>query len=269
MSFTDFENILEMQGWAKLILIILIISNFIIIFGLKFQINIITKIKSMFDIKDIKKDISSTKPALLIITHPEDELTYWSPTIKTLINYNIKLKILCLSTNDNNCEKIFEEIDNNKKFEEISKILKLEDNKLVHIPSYEPENISKEIKNFLDNNEDIGTILTFDENGAGNIEHVNCYFGLELFLKNNREEIKKKGIKIFLLDSFNTIFKYSFIIPFIFFYFKEFGFVITTCFDYNKWMKMHNNLCIGFLKKITIFLNCYTYFNSFTKVELK
>jgi N-acetylglucosaminylphosphatidylinositol deacetylase len=271
MSFTDFENILEMQGWAKSILLILIITNFIIIFGLKFQINIITKIKSMFDIKEIKKDISSTKTVLLIIAHPEDELSYWSPTIRTLINYNIKLKILCLSLKNNKrCQKIFKDEENSKNFKEISKILKLEDNKLNTISSYEPDVISNEIKKFLDDNNDIGTILSFDENGAGNAEHANCYEGLELFLKNNREEIKKKEIKIFLLDSFNIFFKYTFIIPFIFFFFKEFGFIINHCFDYNKWMKIHhNNLNIGFLKKIAIFLNCYSYFNSFTKVELK
>ena len=38
-------------------------------------------------------------------------------------------------------------------------------------------------------------------------EHSYCYSGLELFLKNNREEIKKKEIKIFLLDSFNIALK--------------------------------------------------------------
>ena len=60
MSILDFESILEMQGWTKLILLFLICTNFIIIFCLKYQINIITKIKSMFYIKDIKKDLSST-----------------------------------------------------------------------------------------------------------------------------------------------------------------------------------------------------------------
>ena len=132
MSFSELDSILEIQGWAKMVLLILIISNFIIIFGLKFQINIITKIKSMFDLKDIKKDISNTKSVLLIITHPEDELSYWSPTIRTLINYNIKLKILFLSLiNNNNCEQIFQDKDDNKNFDDLSKILKLEDNKIV------------------------------------------------------------------------------------------------------------------------------------------
>ena len=260
-----------MQGWAKIILLILIITNFIIIFGLKYQINVINKIKVMFNIKDIKKDICSTKTVLLIISHPEDTISYWSPTIKTLIDFNIKFKILCLSLiNNNYCEKIFKEDDNNKNFEEISKILKLEDNKIINISSYEPEIIAKQIKNYLDNNADIGTILTFDENGIGINDHSNCYLGLELFLKNNREEIKKKEIHIFLLDSFNIILKYSLIIPMFFFYFKEFGFIIKNCFVYKKWLEIYKeNLNIGFLKKIKIYFNSYSYFNSFTKVELK
>ena len=269
MFFNDFESILEIQGWTKLILLILIISNFIIIFSLKFQINIITKIKSMFNVKDIKKDLSTTKKVLLIIAHPEDELIYWGPTIKTLINYEIKIKILCLSLINNNCEKILKDNDNSKNFEDISKTLKLEDNKIINLPSLEPEIISNEIKKFLDENIDIGTILSFDDIGVGNNEHLNCYLGLELFLKNNREEIKKKEIKIFLLDSFNDILKYSLLIPMIFFYFKEFGFNIISWFQFNKWIKIHKNLEIGFLKKIKLFFNCYSYFNSFTKVELK
>ena len=258
-----------MQGWTKLILLILILSNFIIIFGLKFQINVITKIKSMFDIKEMKKDLSSLKSVLLIISHPEDILIFWSPTVKTLINYNIKLKILCTSLENNNCEKIFQDNDNNKNFDEISKILKLEDNKINTLSSSEPEIISKEIKKFLDDNNDIGTILSFDDNGIGHNEHSNCYLGLELFLKNNREEIKKKEIKIFLMDSFNNFLKYSLLIPMVFFFCKEFGFIIKNYFDYQKWIKNHKNLKLGVLKKLKIFFNCYSYFNSFTKVELK
>lgn len=271
MSSLELESIMEMQGWAKLVLLILIISNFIIIFGLKHQINVIQKIKLMFNIKDIKNDISSTKTVLLIITHPEDTISYWSPTIKTLIDFNIKLKILCISLNNNNyCQKIFKENDKNKNFEDISKLLKLEDNKIINISSFAPEVIAKEIKNFLDNNDEIGTILSFDENGIGINDHSNCYLGLEFFLKNNREDVKKKEIQIFLLDTFNIILKYSLIIPMFFFYFKEFGFIIKNCFVYKKWLEIYKeNLNIGFLKKIKIYFNSYSYFNSFTKVELK
>ena len=270
MDFSDLESIMEMQSWAKLILFILIISNFIIIFGLKYQINIIQKIKSMFNLKDIKKDISSVKTVLLIISHPEDSIIYFSPTIKTLLEQNIKLKILCISKNkDNNCNYIFKTGEKVKNFEEMSKNMKLEDNKLIILEEYNSKNISMEIKKYLEEDNDIGTIIIFDENGIGINEHSECYLGLEQFLKNNREDIKKREINIFLLDSFNVLFKFTFIIPFIFFYFKEFGYIINNCLSYNRWLKTHKNIEISFLRKIKTFLNCYSYLNSFTKVELK
>jgi hypothetical protein len=269
MELSDFESIIEMQSWAKIILFILIISNFIIIFFLKYQINVIQKIKSMFNLKDIKKDISSVKSVLLILSHPEDLYLYFSPTIKTLIGQNIKLKILCLSQSNNNCDNLFKEKENVKNFEEASKYLKLEDNKIIILNEYKKDNISMEIKKFLEENNDIETIISFDENGLGIKEHSECYLGLELFLKNNREKVKEKKINIFLLDTFNILSKYSFIIPFIFFYFKEFGYAINNCFEYNRWLKINKNIEVNFLKKIKMFINSYSYFNSFTKVELK
>ena len=272
MDYSNLENIMEMQSFAKIILFILIISNFIIIFGLKFQINVIQKIKSMFNLKDIKKDISSVKTVLLIISHPEDLILFFGPTLKTLIEQNIKLKILCLSPNndDNNvCNCLFKNGEKVKIFEEISKNLKLEDNKIIILDEYKSSNISNEIKKFLDENNDIGTIITFDDNGTGINQHLECYSGCEEFLKMNREEVKKKEINIFLLDSFNSFFKYTILIPFIFFYFKEFGYIINNCFSLNRWLKLQKNIKINFLKKIKIFICCYSYFNSFTKVELK
>jgi hypothetical protein len=272
MEFSDLDNIMEMQSLAKIILFILIISNFIIIFGLKYQINVIQKIKLMFNLKDIKKDISSVKAVLLIISHPEDSILYFSPTIKNLLEQNIKLKILCLSKNNdenNACNCLFKNGEKIKNFEEMSKNLKLEDNKIVILDEYKSSNISNEIKKFLDENNDIGTIITFDDNGTGINEHLECYSGCEEFLKNNREEVKKREINIFLLDSFNSLIKYTFLIPFIFFYFKEFGYIINNCFALNRWLKIQKNIEVTFLKKIKIFICCFSYFNSFTKVELK
>ena len=259
MSFLSLDNIEEIQGIAKLILLIIIISNFIIIFGLKFQINVINKIKSMFDIKNIKTDISLINPVLIIITSIQDELSYWGPTIKTLIANNIKLNILCLAHESN---------DNEDAFGVLTKIIKSENSKFVKIANYTEENISQEIKKYLDENKNIGTILTFDEN-SNNKEHINCYLGLEHFVKNNRQDIKDRGIKIFLLDSFGCLMKYSFIIPFIFFYFKEHGYIISNCFSLNKWLKFHDNIKLSCSKRIFYYLNPYSYFNSFTKVELK
>ena len=272
MELASLESVMEIQGLAKIILLILIISNFIIIFGLKYQINIIQKIKAMFNLKDIKKDISSVKKVLLILSHPEDSILFFAPTIKTLLEQKIKVKILCLTqkiNNDNKCSFLFNNLDKKQNFEEISKNLKLEDNKIIILDDYNLNNISNEIKNFCDQNNDIGTIITFDDNGTGINEHLECYSGCEEFLKNNREEVKKREINIFLLDSFNSLFKYTFFIPFIFFYLKEFGYIINNCFALNRWLKTQKNIEVTFLKKIKIFMCCFSYFNSFTKVELK
>jgi N-acetylglucosaminylphosphatidylinositol deacetylase len=273
MSFFDLENILEMQGWTKLILLILIISNFLIIFCLKFQINIITKIKSMFDIKDIKKDLSSTNTALLIIPHPEDELLYWSPTIKTLINYNIKLKILCLS--NGNYDKIGH--IRTEEFKQVSKYLKLEDNELIDDPDlqdnitkfWDEKVVSQKISDFLKKNNDIETILTFDEYGiTKHPNHISCYNGLVYYLKNNREEIKNKGINIFLLDSFNPILQYTCFIPFLAYYFREFGYCTYNFFTSYKVMKIYDSQ-FNWRRKLHVVFSSYSYCNSFIKVELK
>ena len=55
------------------------------------------KVKTMFEVNDIKGELSSIGSVLLIIAHPDDEIMFWTPTIKTLISFNISMKILCLS----------------------------------------------------------------------------------------------------------------------------------------------------------------------------
>ena len=44
-------------------------------------------------------------------------------------------------------------------------LVKIEDNKIIILDDYNLNNISNEIKNFCDQNNDIGTIITFDDNG--------------------------------------------------------------------------------------------------------
>lgn len=266
MAFTDLENIIEMQAIAKLCLIILIISNFIIIFGLKLQIKIAEKFKSMFGLKNLKEDIQKIKTVCLIISHPEDELSYFSPTIKTLIDKSINIKILCLSKK--NCPKKNFEYENSQKFDEISKILKMEHNKIIEIEKFEKNIIAKEIENFLKENEDIETIISFDENEPCSKEHVICYEGLEYYIKNHKDEIKNKGISFFLLDSFGFLSRIFLIFPFICFYFKENGYMISNYLVFNKWTKLHN-VQMNFWNKIKRIFNGYSYFNSFTKVELQ
>lgn len=265
MGLADLESIIEMQGIAKICLFILIISNFIIIFGLKFQIKIAEKFKSMFKLKSLKEDISKIKSILLIISHPEDELFFFSPTIKSFLDKSIKFNILCLS--NKNCSTQIKYDKKENKFSEISKILKMENNEIIELNNFDKNNISKEIEKYMKKNENIETIISFDEYSDNN-EHVKCYEGLELYIKEHKEEIRNKGINIFLLDYFGFFSRIFLIIPFICFYFKENGYNISNYITFNKWIKLHN-VKMSFINNIKCLFNCYSYFNSFTKVELK
>lgn len=277
------EAIIETQNWIKLILIFMIFTNFIIIIGLRFQIKIANKIKSMFDIKNLKQEDLTKKSALLIVSHPEDILLFFSPTIRTIINKKMKLKILCFSSNK--CESGFinETKNEEEEFERISKNLRLEENKLIKINFEENDNnkniekIEKEIEKYLEendkkNNNDnnkIDVILNCDDFGCdNNIEHCLCYYGFEKYLKNHREEIKKKGTKIYLLDSFSCLSQFFLVIPFFSFYFKESGFVISNFVALNRMLNVLK-IKMSFGKKIKFFLRGYSYLNSYTKVELK
>ena len=267
-----FEQIFEMNIFRYYFLI-LIISNFIIIIFLHFKLEIEKKTKSMFNISNIKKELNKTKSILLIIAHPDDEILYWTPTIKELKSLNLKLKILCLSNgnNKNNGEKRTEE------FKKVSKYLKLEDNEIINDIElqnskkkyWDEKIVSEKISFFLNENKDIETILTFDEDGIINHpNHISCYNGLVYYIKNHRDDIKDKGINIYLLDSFNYLFQYTHFIPFIVFYFREFGFFSYHFFTSYKIMKMYKSQ-FNWKRKLHVIFSAYSYYNSYIKVEIE
>ena len=196
--FVQFLNeIFQTQNIFRYFFLFIILSNFLIIISLRFEINQGTKLKQMFNIESIKNDISKIKSVLIIIAHPDDEIMFFTPTIKYLIKIGIKIKILCLS--NGNYDKIGE--IRTEEFKNVSKYLKLEDNELINIPELQDDIkkfwnekiVSDKISDFLIRNNDIETILTFDENGVSkHPNHISCYNGLVYYIKNNREDFKKK-----------------------------------------------------------------------------
>ena len=268
-----YEHLFQMQSFFRYFITLLIISNFLVILFLHFKLRLDSKLKSMFNISNIKKEIKNIKTVLLIIAHPNDEIMYFTPTIKKLINLGITLKILCLSNGNN------EKIDDirTEEFKKVSKILKLEDNSILNIPELKDdinqfwnENIvSEKIDDFLKKNNDIQTILTFNEDGVTkHPNHISCFNGLVHFIKKNREKNKKKQINFFLLDSFNPVFKYTFFFPFITFFFREFGFFNYNFFTSYKFMSIYNSQ-FNWKRKLYVFFSGYSFFNSYEKIELQ
>lgn len=268
-----FETLLSMQNGIKYFLGFIIFSNFILIFALRFQIRLGNKIKSMFNIKSIQEDAKKIKSVMLLIAHPDDEIMFWSPTLKKLTSLGVKVKVLCISNGN------YDGIGHirTEEFKSIAKNLHMEDNVILNIKElqdditkkWEPKIVSEQITNFIKSNDDIDTILTFDENGVTkHPNHISCFDGLVHYIKENREKLKEKGTNIFLLDSFNPLLQYTFFVPFWTFFFKENGFFSWNFLFSYKFMKIYQSQ-FNFMRKLHVILSSYSYCNSYTKIQLQ
>ena len=229
------------------------------------------KMNSMLDVKNIKEEISSIGSVLLIIAHPDDEIMFWTPTIKTLISNNVTMKILCLS--NGNYDGLGELRE--KEFDDVSIELNLPDNVILNIPElqdnikqkWEPSIVSQQIEEFLKDNQDVKTILTFDGNGVTkHPNHISCYNGLSYYLKIHNDECKRKGIKVFTLDSFNFVLQYSGLMPFLSAIFKKYSYISITFFSSYRLMSLYKTQ-FNLLRKAHVLFSCYSYFNSYNKIE--
>ena len=228
------------------------------------------KLRAMFEVNDIKKELSSIGSVLLIIAHPDDEIMFWTPTIKSLIANNIPMKILCLS--NGNYDGLGELRE--KEFDNVSRALNFPDNQILNIPElqdnikqkWEPKIVSEQIEEFLKYNQDIKIILTFDENGVTkHPNHISCYNGLQYYLKKHLNECKNKGIKIYTLISFNFFLQYTFFAPFLTALFKTYSFFSMHFFTSYKWMRLYETQ-FNLLRKAHVILSGYSYFNSYNKI---
>ena len=255
-----------MAGWNP---------NYTSIFIILFLAIIIPKIqhykfKQMFEITEEKNNLSNIGSVLLLIAHPDDEIMFWTPTIKYLLSKNIELKILCLSNGNYNGLGDLREIE----FDNVSRELNLSNNVILNIPELQdditkkwPEDIvAEQIDDFLKKNEDVKTIITFDENGVTkHPNHISCYNGLMFYLNKNKHECKHKNIKVYTLKSFNFISQYTWIIPMLTNFFSKYAFNTYTFFGSYKLMRLYETQ-FNLLRKAHTILSSYSYFNSFNKV---
>lgn len=246
--------------------------SFVLFFSIYLSISEKNKLKSMFSISDTK-DISSSGSVLLIIAHPDDEIMFWTPTIKYLMSYNLTIKILCLS--NGNYYGIGEIRE--KEFYNVAKELKMEESQILNIPElqdninikWDPNVVSKQIQDFLALNKDVKIILTFDNNGVTkHPNHISCNEGLKNYVNNNKEELIKNGIQIYFLDSFNFALQYTFIFPFLNYLFKRNGYMTMYFYYSYKWMKIYKSQ-FNLLRKVHTIMSGYSFFNSYTKYEIK
>ena len=255
-----------MADWYQngLLVFIILIIAIIIPYLQKYKLN------QMFNTTGLSNNLSSIGSVLLLIAHPDDEIMFWTPTIKLFLSNNITLKILCLSNgNYNGLGELREE-----EFDNVSSELNLYDNKILNIPElqdninmeWEPSIVAEQINDYLRRNNDIKTIITFDKNGVTkHPNHISCYKGLMFYLNQNRDECLDKDIKVFTLDSFNFFLQYTWIIPMLTNFFKRYAFISNNFFSSYKLMRLYKTQ-FNLLRKAHTIFSSYSYFNSYNKV---
>ena len=227
------------------------------------------KLKSMLEANDLKKDLPSIGSVLLVIAHPDDEIMFWTPTIKTLLGKKIPLKILCLSNgNYYGLGEIRE-----REFDDVSRELNLPDNRILNIPElqdnqkqkWDPSIVSEQIEDYIKNNPDVRTILTFDGNGVTqHPNHISCFEGVIYYLKHHLDECKKNNIKVYTLDSFNFFLQYTSLFPLLYSIFKKHGFYSMTFWSSFQYMRYYKSQ-FTLLRKLHCLLSGYSNYNSYTK----
>ena len=179
-----------------------------------------SKFNGMFSITNIDSDLPSVGSVLLLIAHPDDEIMFWTPTMKYLLSKKIQLKILCLSNGNYNGLGDLREVE----FDNVSRELNLFNNVILNVPElqdditkkWDSSKVAEMIDEFMRKNNDIKTIITFDGNGVTkHPNHISCFDGLMYYLNKYSDECKNKNIQVFILESFNFVLQYTWIIPMI------------------------------------------------------
>jgi LmbE family N-acetylglucosaminyl deacetylase len=181
------DTLTLIQDNMKYFLSFMIILNFVVIFFLKFSIKKREKFSDFLDLprKYTQEQLSEIKDVLLIIAHPDDEVMFFTPTLKTLLENKIKVRILCLSNgNFDGIGKVREEEMRAVCTKLNIQLEIIEDDKLKDDIRYKWDsdlvaNKIEEYMNKANNIEKIGTLITFDEYGiTKHPNHVSCYEGL-------------------------------------------------------------------------------------------
>lgn len=210
--------LLNLQDNLKLFLSILIIVNFLIIFSVKFLASVNRKIQiflqnenkiynnhiensnaqNSLDDNKTEKTVHKANDKydiLLIIAHPDDEVVFFSPTLKLLSSKMAKetekfnVRLLCLSNgNYDKIGKIRED-----EFAKVMKALKIKDFELINDERiqddfhkfWDKDLVCEKIKEYFEKDgnkayDSITHVITFDENGVTkHPNHISCYYGLE------------------------------------------------------------------------------------------
>ncbi|CDS13130.1 hypothetical protein LRAMOSA05313 [Lichtheimia ramosa] len=149
-----------------------------------------------------QRQLVTTRNALILTAHPDDECMFFGPTIRALSSSKHRLHILCLSTG--NADKLG--VVRKKEFTRSCQVFgipasdtraidqpELQDGMLNEWPS---ETVSKQIEAYVSKH-NIDTIITFDQYGvSGHPNHIAAYHGARQYVTENPDIILYKLVSI-------------------------------------------------------------------------
>ena len=266
-TLDEMDFYMYIQSNLRYILGFIIIMNFIIIVLMKLGIRARSKVDTFLN-------LNKKKEVLLIISHPDDECMFFSPTLKNLLSQKVAINILCLSNGDYYKQGKTREKELSKvaDFLDLKSIEILEDDKLQDDINklWEFDYVGNEINEYFKREngfEKFGSIITFDEKGVSrHPNHISTSNGVISFLRNNKQKIIDSKIETYFLDTYPWIMQYSFLFPLIGFYLKDYGFLNKNALYTYNLMKIHFSQ-FNFYRKLHTLISGYTYFNTYTKLE--
>jgi N-acetylglucosaminylphosphatidylinositol deacetylase len=288
LEFDDTTSFI-IQDYIRVILGIIIISNFILIICLKFKMRI--KEKRQLLAKDIKKshskelnntegEIIDNKPkyALFIIAHPDDEIMFFSPTLINLQEISkvqpINIHILCLTNGNFYNQGLIREQEMKNVLDKlnITKYKIVNSDKFIDsmTTKYSLDDVSNEIDAYIksQNDESLSLIFSFDHKGVTkHPNHISCNEGLINYLKVNKSNFIKEDISIYLLDTYIFPIQYftQLLVMFLYYVNPYGSFTCSPRKIYNI-MSCYVSQMTWF-RKLHILFSAYSYINTYTKIE--
>lgn len=233
--------------WISLLIVILSIYTF-----------------SRRNISNRPKFLKQESNILLVVAHPDDEVMFFGPTLCSILEHKIPIKVLCLSNgNADSLGKIRE-----KEFSKsllnlgISNFTIIDDHELAdgfHL--WDPALISSYLDTYISS---CNTILTFDSFGiSGHPNHISLFHGVKLFLKTNPK------IQGYSLDSIGIFRKFTLFLDIVPSILSSSTLVLSSLKDYIKIrssMLQHKSQLVWF-RLLYIIFSRYMYINSWSEIE--
>lgn len=219
------------------------------------------------------KRFQNVRRVLLVTAHPDDECMFFGPVIMKLKQEKCQIYLLCLSTGD----AYNLGVKRKQELWDACSIIGIPSSNITlyknqHLPD-DPNIMWEEnlVANLILNQIEIiqaDVVITFDEEGvSGHLNHCSLFYAVALLCLQKR---LPAYCRVYVLESINTLRKYSFMLDGPISYFMSSVFYSVNWRErckIKKAMEAHKTQLLWF-RHLYLMFSRYMYFNTFKEIEL-